>query len=793
MKTTYITKLLAIIATTALAGLSMAAITATSDDFSSDTSGSWISVGALTTAIVYDGTTAGDYDDGDLANKLAYTSGMTLTGDGISDLDGSGDGGLQLNTQDAVQANEAMALTIAGTMEEGRVLNFSGNVYNDDGSFSIYKAQLWNTTDDILLAESSATSVNGLSHVAYVPVDFSISYEVTADDDGDTLQIRFVEDNNSASRNVYVDNFTVTSTPATLYAYEDFYGIIDDRVDLTGATGSGFTVTNTNFRMQYKTGLGYTDSQGNILQTRGNSAGMTNIVSGTQNLQLAFNSLNSGVVYASYLLELQAGVSFGLMTGLQTAPVENAATPTASIAAGFRSTSSNFGAYSDTGGIDLRTGPDSSPYAISNVLVVIKVNLDIDELTLWLNPSNLTDVAGSAANTITGTGSGIGSLSSVLFSLGGLEQATIDEVRIGNSLDVVVPVVDPSVEILLWNFNGDSGELTNDVARWDYTSRQVYVGGEAVANTLAFNGRSSGSDYHIVDKGAGHEKALIARTINTASEDFGVYLQKLDFRVDNMNITNKTLVSWSFDILGTDEPDLIPTNWTVKINSGNYSTNLYVSDGWYDTNNSVVAQTFDFVDDDTTWTTITGSYEIAVNQAGSAGGIQISTDTGGYVSGTPSEGIVLDNIQITIASIVPVYDSALEEWAAGFGLYGVDAAATANPDGDIFNNLYEYGLGGDPSSATNNGYSAEYALAAEGGTNWLYFVHPKRSDAVAAGLVYTVETDTDLVAAPGWTNANYEVLGTATDGFATGFDAITNRISTEVETQQFIRLKIEEL
>ena len=79
------------------------------------------------------------------------------------------------------------------------------------------------------------------------------------------------------------------------------------------------------------------------------------------------------------------------------------------------------------------------------------------------------------------------------------------------------------------------------------------------------------------------------------------------------------------------------------------------------------------------------------------------------------------------------------------------------------------------------------------GTGWFYYVHPENNEGVNSGLNYFLETDTDLVNAPGWTNANYEVLGTATDGFGPGFNAVTNRVSTEIEAQQFIQLKIEGL
>ena len=48
----------------------------------------------------------------------------------------------------------------------------------------------------------------------YVPVDFNLVYEAIATDDGDTLQIRFLEDNNHTARDIYVDNFSLISTMA---------------------------------------------------------------------------------------------------------------------------------------------------------------------------------------------------------------------------------------------------------------------------------------------------------------------------------------------------------------------------------------------------------------------------------------------------------------------------------------------------------------------------------------------------------------------------------------------------
>jgi hypothetical protein len=210
--------------------------------------------------------------------------------------------------------------------------------------------------------------------------------------------------------------------------------------------------------------------------------------------------------------------------------------------------------------------------------------------------------------------------------------------------------------VMDYDFNSISAGtvVQANMAQYDYTSSQAYVGSNAVANTLAFNGRSSGTDYIIRDKGTGHENALYFKTINTANSDFGIYLQKLDFTDGGANAANITTVSWSFDILGYDSnSNLDPSSWTVKVAAGNSSQNLHVSDAWF--SSAATAQTFSFVDDSTgetaqngTWTTISGSYDIAAGDGGSAGGIQISTDLGGYTS---AGGIFLDNISVDITTI----------------------------------------------------------------------------------------------------------------------------------------------
>ncbi len=444
MKTELKTILMLIIAGTWLAATSvMAAITATSDDFSSDTTGDWVSVGTTATSIEYDNPSAGDYDDGDPATKLSYAVGMTLTGDGVKD-----DGGLKLNSQNGIPGDEAMVLMISGTMEEGEEITFTGSVYNDNVSYASYKAQLWNLTDGTLLADSGSISVSAITDVAYVPKGFSISYTTSAADEGDVLQIRFRENANSDARDIYVDNFEVTSSvplAPVLYAYEGFDTTAANgtKAETVGTTGSGFLqYTNTYYLMKIYDGLSYEDSNEHVLDTTGKSAGMTNLLGGTQNLQLmldnAISSTDTGVVYMSFLQQIDSADSWGMAAGLYNTVGAAGSNPGTAVAA-WRSTSSNFGIYG-TDGIDVRTGPDSTPASNLLMFVVAKLDLDTGTMTAWVNPTNLANVVVSATWTMSDATASGSFIDMNLFSFSRKTgSAIIDEIRIGNSLAAVVP------------------------------------------------------------------------------------------------------------------------------------------------------------------------------------------------------------------------------------------------------------------------------------------------------------------------------------------------------------------
>jgi len=562
------TRLIAmVVAGTWLAGsASMAAIVPTSDDFSGGSIGDWVSVGSTPADMSFD-TPSEDYD----RNDLLLPAGTEATGDGVR-----GDGGLRLNTGNATKGDEAIGLTIAGTMELGEILRLTISEYNDNGSYYYGTVQLYNLTDGRVLAESGSHFVKSKTDVTYAPVPTVLQYAVRAEDEGDTLQIRLVEDADSDARDAYLDCFA------------------------------------------------------------------------------------------------------------------------------------------------------------------------------------LADVASD-----------------------------------GSSYD------------LLWTFDADTGSpyysyevIRENTDSYDYTSDTVYDASNAVANTLAFRANGTGADYWVAKKrGAGHEKCLFWRTISPNGAYFGgPTILKMDFTLGGRNSTNLTKVSWSFDILGSGHAGIVPTNWVVRLNCANSDPGIgNTPTTGFTTNNSVLVQTFAFKNTDlnTDWTTVTGSYTIAIGEAGNFGGLMVNADRqGAYTSG---DGIYLDNIHIAIESAAPVLGDLYESWIAGFGLGGADTNTTANPDGDLLDNLAEYGMGGNPTNSGDMGYHTVTAVAEDGGTNWFYYVHPQRNDAAIAGLGYSLESNADLTVPSGWVNATYEIVGIAKDGFGANFNAVTNRIPADGETKRFIRLMIDGL
>ena len=137
----------------------------------------------------------------------------------------------------------------------------------------------------------------------------------------------------------------------------------------------------------------------------------------------------------------------------------------------------------------------------------------------------------------------------------------------------------------------------------------------------------------------------------------------------------------------------------------------------------------------------------------------------------------------------PSISGAYEAWIANYPTAGVLTNRTDNPDNDALNNLYEWGLGGDPTNGADIGHLPTYGMVEFGGTNVLEYVYPKRNNADIVGLTYHLEQNTDLITG-NWTNDNYLVGGTGTlDG---EFNSVTNTVPTTTEDVQFLKLIIQD-
>lgn len=136
----------------------------------------------------------------------------------------------------------------------------------------------------------------------------------------------------------------------------------------------------------------------------------------------------------------------------------------------------------------------------------------------------------------------------------------------------------------------------------------------------------------------------------------------------------------------------------------------------------------------------------------------------------------IDNLLIT--GSVPA--NAYDVWASSYGLSGADAAATNDYDGDLWNNLLEYALGGNPTNGLDKGHPQSWGQ----GVGNMVYVYPRRK---ASDLSYWLETSTNLVSNV-WTNSGYAVSGTGT--IDAEFDAVTNTVPM-ADDQGYVRLRIE--
>ena len=123
------------------------------------------------------------------------------------------------------------------------------------------------------------------------------------------------------------------------------------------------------------------------------------------------------------------------------------------------------------------------------------------------------------------------------------------------------------------------------------------------------------------------------------------------------------------------------------------------------------------------------------------------------------------------------YDLWAKNWTVNIG------ESTNDFDADGLNNLYEYGLNGNPTNGTQSPATLPAFMKVGGGFE---YIHPVLSDDDT--LAYTVQTTTNLVSGV-WTNAGYTVSGTNVTGGT--LNSVTNAVDA-LENEKFIRLRIEQ-
>jgi hypothetical protein len=143
----------------------------------------------------------------------------------------------------------------------------------------------------------------------------------------------------------------------------------------------------------------------------------------------------------------------------------------------------------------------------------------------------------------------------------------------------------------------------------------------------------------------------------------------------------------------------------------------------------------------------------------------------------------VDALDVTLAVEVNRYILWLEQHS----LSGNDSTRDADVEGDGMDNLLEYALGGDPNIDDAATIQPTGVLTEELGINWLVHVHNERTD--DGNLTFTVQSNTNLVSGTWSTNDVSFVGESGVDG--NGFKSVTNRISANAETQQFLQLEVE--
>lgn len=131
--------------------------------------------------------------------------------------------------------------------------------------------------------------------------------------------------------------------------------------------------------------------------------------------------------------------------------------------------------------------------------------------------------------------------------------------------------------------------------------------------------------------------------------------------------------------------------------------------------------------------------------------------------------------------------SSFELWTQGYELEGADAEAEADPDGDTYDNLLEYAVGGNPTNPADRGLLESTTVEANG-TNYFEYVYAERTTA-NNGINYELEETENLVHID-FTNNIPDLI--VIEGADNGeFKAVTNRIPA-TNAVRYLKLTIEQ-
>jgi hypothetical protein len=134
---------------------------------------------------------------------------LTIVTDDADNTDGVGDNAIYVDGKSAV-VGQGVSHTFNGVMTLSEAITINTYTYNRNSSYVRFVIDLYNITDGTVLATTANIVISNSSST---PVLTTLSYTALASDVGDTLQIRYIRnDNGNTARNFVIDNLTLNGT-----------------------------------------------------------------------------------------------------------------------------------------------------------------------------------------------------------------------------------------------------------------------------------------------------------------------------------------------------------------------------------------------------------------------------------------------------------------------------------------------------------------------------------------------------------------------------------------------------